>query len=130
MRHQPGDIFVTVRGIDRQEELKTKFLVGQFIDEEVVDAGSILITEDGVMGIQHRHFAGVVGYHLVDEGLSFRAANEDLPHMVDIEQPCAMASGMMLLDGSGRILNRHLPTGEWDHSTAMVDMPLIELCWF
>ena len=49
----------------------------------------------------------------------------DDQQMVDVEQAGSFARGVMLFDGSGRVLHRHLPAGEGDHTPALVYVPLV-----
>ena len=52
----------------------------------------------------------------------------DLPHMRNVEQSGMLAGVLMLRDDPGRILDRHLVTGEGHHFRAQLAMQVRERC--
>ena len=54
------------------------------------------------------------------------AVEEGLPHMRDVEKPCAGARMQMFLDDAGRVLHRHLVAREGHHLGAERDMQRVQ----
>jgi len=107
----PCQIALGVRGVHHHQEIVGR----QAVDEKIVDVGAALGQQAAVVRPARRQPRHVVRRQGLQQGLRARAAQADLAHVRDVEQPGGGAHGAMLLDDAG-ILDRHLPAGEADHA--------------
>ena len=103
-------VLLPVGGVDDQQVLVRQ----EAIQVGVVDSTAGLGGNDRVLGLADVQGAGVVGQHVLQERHGAGAANDETPHVRDVEQAGVLARRQVLLDDAG-VLDRHVPAGEVDH---------------
>ncbi len=106
----PGVILVGVRGVDDQKI----FLGTDAIDEHIVDEGPLGGRQRGVLDLARGQLRRVVRGQVLDEGQGVLAADDDLAHMADVEEPRPGPDGHVLVDDA-LVFDGHLPPEEFDH---------------
>lgn len=101
-----GEILLPVCGVDDDEEV-----VGAPVDEHVVYRPPVLIADHRVAGLTGLEPRYVPRYEPLDGFFGVRAAEDDLAHVRDVEEPCGSAYRLML-GLYAFVLHRHLPPGE------------------
>jgi len=99
---------------------------GEPVDEQVVDDGSLRRRERGVLRLAVDQFIDVVGGDAIYEGDCFGTANVDLAHMRNVEEAGVSACAQVFFDGTGGILDWHVPAAEIDHAAAQLPVSVIE----
>ena len=95
------------------------------VDEQVVHERALLRQERRVVRAPVGELADVVGSHALK--VSRRAASRhlELAHVRDVEDPDALAHGLVLLEDAG-VLDGHLPAAEIDQLRAELAVQVIE----
>ena len=96
---------------------KKEVIVGDFVHQDVVDESAVLIQQAGILRLADFEFRSIVGGDVIDQVQGLRTANLDLAHVADIENPDALAHGVVLFEHAG-ILHGHVPSAEVDHLCA------------
>jgi hypothetical protein len=104
----PGEVALVVRGVGDGQEA-----VAVAVREEVVEHAAVLAAEHRVLRAVDRDPGHIVGEHALEEGLGVGTGGLDLAHVRDVEHTDTLADGHVLL-ADARVLDRHLPAGEWD----------------
>ena len=86
MRGQPEEVLVDHRGVDHQEEVGFAGAVG----DEVVDHAAVFVEHQRVLALAGGELGDVVGEHPVEPGRRRRAADEELAHVGNVENPAAL----------------------------------------
>lgn len=114
---EPGDIFVDLRGIDHEEILVGRVVIG----DEVVDHAAIFIEHDRVLAFANRESCEVVGEQAVELIERAGAADEHLAHVRNVEDANLLADRLVLIDDRA-VLDGHVPSGEGHHPGAEGEM--------
>ena len=88
------------------------------MDEEVIDDAPVGIEERGVLDLSIDQLCRIVGGQPLDQRQRVASTDLDLPHMAHIEEADAGPHRQVLLNGSRRVLHRHLPPSEIDETSA------------
>ncbi len=118
---EPGEVVVEVfpvlhpvGGIDHQ---KVRGLL-EAVEVGIVHGAARGRGHDGVLRLQRIERLGVVGEHVLEEGHGAGAAEDEAPHVTDVEEARPAARGQMLGDDARGVLHRHVPAAEVDHAGA------------
>ena len=84
----------------------------------VVDGAAGGGGHDRVLRLQRVERLGVVGEHVLQERHGAGAAEDEAPHVGDVEESGAAARGQVLGDDARGVLDRHVPAAEVDHAGA------------
>ncbi len=82
VRQDVLEILLLVGGVDAEEIV----VVGDFVDQDVVDETAVLVEQAGILGLARLETAGGVGGDVIGEPERLRAADFDFAHVADIEQ--------------------------------------------
>ena len=104
-------------------------VVGESIDEHVIDERPGGRHERGVLCLPDRQPGGIVARERLDEREGVPARDLDLAHVADVEQASSGPHRQVLVGDAG-VLDRHVPAGELHHPAAAGSMPGIERCFF
>ena len=110
---QVGEVLAAIGGVDHQQVL----VVGHLVDQGVVDEGALGVHQTGVLGAADGHLRVVVARNQLYEVECAGAANHDLAHVRNVEEPGPVPYRLVFL-GQARILDRELETRELHHPTA------------
>jgi hypothetical protein len=115
-------------GIDHQVEM-----VASVGDHEIVLEPALVIGEQPVAlaaGLEAATSTGVMASARVPRrDIAAFGADQDLPHMRDVEQPGIGAGVKMLLHHAHRVLDRHVVTGKRHHARAEFEMQGMKRCF-
>ena len=106
----PLEVFFAGAGVDDDEEV----VVGELVDDDVVDEGAVGVEHGGVLGLAGLEFAGIVHRELLHGGEGAGAAELDVAHVGDVEEADGGAYGHVFGDEAG-VLDGHVPAAEVDH---------------
>ncbi len=106
----PLDVLLAGAGVDDDEVV----VVGELVDDDVVDEGAVGIEHGRVVGLADGELRGVVHAELLDGGERAGAAQLDVAHVGDVEEADGGADGSVLGDDAG-VLDGHVPAAEVDH---------------
>src|SRR4029077_16061843 len=116
-REVPLDVHAVlgdVRGVHDHQVL----VVGEPVDDDVVDDRAPLVRQEAVPGLPDCEPRDVARDHAVDRRARARAGEEELAHVRQVEEPGVRPDRPMLRDDPGRVLDRHLVARELDHLAA------------
>ena len=102
-------------------------IVGDLVDQDVVDESAVLVEQAGVLRLADLQLVDGVGGDEIGELGGFRPANFDLAHVADIEEADRVAHGVVLVDDAG-VLDGHVPAAEIDHLRAQGAMDRVQGC--
>ncbi len=106
----PGDVLLAGAGVDDDEVV----VVGELVEDDVVDEGAVGVEHGGVVGLADLQFAAVVHEQALEGGEGAGAAELDVAHVGDVEEADGGADGHVLGDEAG-VLDGHVPAAEVDH---------------
>ena len=118
---QPGVDGGAIRRVDHEIELP----VGKAVRDEVVDDPARLVREERVLRVAVGQLVDVVREDGLQEGLSRRAVDVDLPHVRDVECAGVAPDGLVLGDHA-LVLHGHLVTRERHHARTERDVARIQ----
>jgi hypothetical protein len=107
MAPDPLHVPRAIGGVDHQQ-----VMVGEAVDEEVVEKGAALVGEGGILRLPHLDATRVVGGKRLDEMERAVPPDLDLSHVRNVEQTRRAADGVMLGGDSGGVLDGHLVARE------------------
>jgi hypothetical protein len=110
---QMRQIFFLARGVDDEHQPSVNARRHQIVEDA---AG--FVQQQRVAHAPRREALQIARNQLFERLRRSLAAQRDLPHMRDIEQPGFGARVQMLGDDAGRVLHRHLVAGERDDAGA------------
>ena len=116
------EILGDVRGVHDHEVL----VIGEAVDDHVIDDRSTLVREEPVARLAHGEARDVARDEPVDRRAGAGPDEEELAHVREIEQPRVLSHGTMLGDDAGRILDRHLVARELHHLSAGADVLVVQ----
>jgi hypothetical protein len=87
------------------------------VHQYVVNEAAMFVQESGILDLAHIEARGIVRRDEIDELGRLATCNIDFAHVTYIEQAHALPNGAMLFEDA-RILHRHIPSAEVDHSSA------------
>ena len=119
---QPLPILVAVGGVDDQQ----KAVLGQAVEVGVVDGATLLVGDEGVVGIVRGQGPRVVGQDTAEVGLGARTPELVPAHVGDVEQAGVPPGGEVLADGPGLVLDGHVPAAEVYHLGAAGAVPVVK----
>ncbi len=100
-------------------------LLGQPVDDQVVEDAAVGLADHGVAGAAGLDPADVADQCVIEEGGGPRPRDGDLPHVGEVEQPGLRAHGVVLVT-LGAVAQGHVPAGEVGHRRAERTMQGIE----
>ena len=115
-------IAVSVRGVDDQQILALR----EAVEIGVVDGTAGIGRHHRVLSLQEVERLGVVAEHVLQERDRAGTTEHEAAHVRDVEEAGAAASGKVLGDDPGRILDGHVPAAEVDHPGAGGDVLGVE----
>ena len=119
---QPRQDLPGVRGVRDDHES----LVGEPVDDGVVDDAAGLVAEEAVTRAAHRHrLADVAGVHPVEEGAGVRAVDPEASHVGDVEDAGGRSDGSRLGEDAC-VLHGHVVPGERHHACAEGDVVVVQ----
>ena len=122
MLGEPLEVDIVVRGIGDDQVLD----VPGVVDDEVIDDVAVIVEHEGVLRLTEvRDLGKVVGQHPLQEVECLEPKDPKLGHVSDVEDACRSPDSPMLFDDP-RVLNRHLPAGEWHHTCAERQVLIVE----
>ena len=117
----PLVVLLAGAGVDDQQIV----VVAEFVDQDVVDECSLGIEHGRVLRLADGQLRGIVHGEGLDGGQRARAAELDIAHVADVEQPYAGAD-RHVLGGDAGVFDRHIPAAEIDHLGAELPVDTIE----
>src|SRR6185369_10763291 len=90
-----------------------------------VDDAAGLVQQNGVVSLVVVETTNVVRRDVVYERHSALSSHFELAHVADVEEAGGLPDGEVLRDGS-RVLDGHVPAGEFDHSRSEASMDRVE----
>ncbi len=118
---EPLAVGVDARGVDDQQHV----VVGEPVGDQVVDRAAALVQEQRVLGMAGADAVEVVREHPLDERDRPGAADLELAHVRDVEDPGVPAHRAVLRDDP-LVLHRHLPAGKGDHPCSRGHVAVVE----
>ena len=118
---EPVEVLRAVARVHADEEV----LGGAPVDDHVVDDAAGLAAQAAVLRLAVGHLREVVREDAAQRLERLRAAEDDLAHVRDVEQPDAGPDRLVLREDPG-VLHRHLPAGELDQAGAGPDVLFVE----
>ena len=106
----PVDVLLAGAGVDDEQVV----VVGELVDDDVVDEGAVGVEQRRVVGLALLELRGVVHGDVLDGGERVGAAELDVAHVGDVEDADAGAHGHVLGDEAG-VFDGHVPAAEVDH---------------
>ena len=100
-------------------------IVSQPVEGQVVDDPAVGIAEDGILDLAEGEGGRVVGGQSLHRGEGSRAADFELAHVTDVEEPDIRANAAVLLDDAG-VLHGHVPAAEGNHLGAGGDVDVAQ----
>jgi hypothetical protein len=107
----PAVVHLPVVARVRDEEKVRRPVVGEVVDDRVVEDGPRVVGDHRVLGLAGIEGGHVVGRESLHESLGVRAGHFDLAHVRDVEDPGRFADGRVF-GADGVELDRHLPPAE------------------
>src|SRR6266480_689321 len=108
---------------------REKFLFANLVNDEVINDASPLIQQEGVLTRSNIELADVICEHGIEPFARAGSLHDQLPHVVNIEDSHIVSDGLMFLDDV-RVLHRHEPPGERNHSRAEPNVLVAKGCLF
>ena len=121
MTVQPREILVRSSRVYYEQ----KFLLASSINDQVIDDAATVVQQKGVLTRANVELGDVIREHGVEPFARACPVHDQLPHVRNIEDANVVSHGLMFLDNA-RVLNRHDPSGERDHSRAEPDVFVVK----
>ena len=112
-----GEVLPVLEAVGRVDDEQV-LVVDEAVQIGVVDGAAALVGDDRVLRLADLEGGGVVGQDVLQEGQRVGAADEEAPHVGDVEQAGRPAGREVLGDDAAGVVERHLPAGEVDHAPA------------
>jgi hypothetical protein len=114
---QPREILVCSRRVHYEQ----KFHLANSINDQVIDDAATVVQEKGVLTRANVELADVIREHGVEPFACAWPLHDQLSHVRNIEDADIVSHGLVFLDDA-RVLDRHEPPGEGNHSPAEPSM--------
>ena len=118
---QVGDVLRLAGGVDHQVEV-----VAGVDHHQVVENAARLVGEDGVALPAFGEAHDIRRHQGLQRLGGRRAAQQQLPHVGDVEEAGGRAGMLVLLLDAQRVLHRHLVAGEGHQLGAELDVQIVE----
>jgi hypothetical protein len=115
-----GEDLGPVRGVADHAEA-----VGQAIDQHVVEHAAVVAGHQAVLDLADAEAGDVIRRGAFQQGQGAGALDQEPSHVADVEEPDALADGLVLLQDRG-ILHGHRPAAELDETAAVAAVPGVE----
>ena len=119
------DNLCAVAGVDDHQPVRSGRRVRQAIDEHIVQNATIVAGDERVADLAGLLLGGATSDERIQKRASPRAVKSQATHVRDVKQPRRGARGRMLGDDR-RVLHRHRPAREIDHSPAVRGVPTVQ----
>ena len=123
--HLPGyptHILLQARRIDNEQIA----LLAELVHGKIIDDAATIRAHDRVCQLPELHCLQIAGQQMLQEREAVGPAKVDLSHVRDIEKTCITAHKEMFLPNAAFVLNWHLPAGERDDSSPLLEMNVVE----
>jgi hypothetical protein len=120
---QPRKVFRCARSIYDQQ----KFLFPNPINDQVINNAATLVQQKGVLARPDIELVDVICEHGVEPFARAGSLQNQLSHVRNIEDSGMISHGLMFLDDA-RVLHRHEPPGERNHSGAEPNVFFVKRC--
>ncbi len=106
-------VLLAVGGVDHQEI----FILDEVIEKRVINGPTGFVGDDCVLCTPLSDVEGfsVIGQNMLKELHCPCAAHDESAHVGDIEEPCPLPGGQVLLHNAPSVPQRHLPACEFHH---------------
>ena len=108
-------------GVHHQHEV-----IGHTIDDEIVENTTVLGTHRRVLALPHRQTLRIVYAHELHQIESLGAADQELPHVRNVEDTAHLTHGPVLSRNPSRVLDRHLIAGKRHHLGPETKVHIVE----
>ena len=100
-------------------------LVGQLVDDQVVDNAALGVEEKRVLSLALIKAVNVAGESLAQQPLGTGASNLELPHVRDVKEPGSRSYRAVLFVDT-HVVDRHLPACKINHARAELDVAIVQ----
>src|SRR5687767_1098321 len=107
------EVFLLVTRVYADE----KMVVGDFVDQDVIHKTAMFVEQPRILDLAYLKARGGVRRRPIGQFGGLGPTNVDLAHVAYVEQARPLPYRLMLIQNS-RILDRHIPAAEIDHSGA------------
>ncbi|MCY1534441.1 hypothetical protein D9M68_698140 [compost metagenome] len=119
---QVGEVLILAGSIDHHEE----FVLGQARDHQVIEDSAFDIGEQRIALHADRQIDDIDRHQAFQSNSCLSAAQDDLPHVGDIEQAGLLAGVQVLLEHTQRVLHWHVVASERHHARAEFEVQRVQ----